>query len=319
MRILKVADGPIYHLAYSPDGRHLIIQDGEPMSGNVEPVRSVRWWTWPEGIEERTWSVRGPATFSPDQGLVVAATTGPRASALYDGRSLEPVRGVALTDAWTEFGFSPDCRWLVEVVRSDDDRPSPGMIQLPKARWITPARGPRIAAHISFSLDGKRFATGGDSEQIVIAPGDREDLEYLAEFFDCVILPGHDGTWVRRFLFLNESTVVALGWPTDFEDGPPPSGPGRGSVWDVTGRSFVTALEGHADRITALAVSADGKQVVDVALDGTAILRDPRTWAVRKTFVWDVGKLHSVAFSPNGETCAAGSEDGRVVVWDMIE
>jgi WD40 repeat protein len=65
--------------------------------------------------------------------------------------------------------------------------------------------------------------------------------------------------------------------------------------------------------------SADGTRAVTVGLDGLATLRDTQTWDVRKTFAWDVGRLHAAAFSPDGGTCAAGSEDGRVVVWDVIE
>src|SRR5262249_13446511 len=155
----KVADGPIYHLSYSPDGRHLVIQDGEPQSDPVEPVRSVRWWAWPKGSEERVWPVRGPATFSPDQGLVVAAAEDPRVPVLHDGRTLEPVPGVNLVEGWAEFGFSPDCRWLVQVVRASDESPSPRPRPLAGAHWITPVAGPRNAAHVCFAPDGKRFAT----------------------------------------------------------------------------------------------------------------------------------------------------------------
>ena len=35
------------------------------------------------------------------------------------------------------------------------------------------------------------------------------------------------------------------------------------------------------------------------------------------TFTWDVGRLRSVAFSPDGTRAAVGSDTGKVVVWDV--
>ncbi len=80
MRVLKVADGPIYRLSYTPEGRQLVLQPGlqAPEGEETEPVRSVRWWSWPEGREEFAWEVEGPVTFSPDHGLLVARLPGLR-------------------------------------------------------------------------------------------------------------------------------------------------------------------------------------------------------------------------------------------------
>jgi WD40 repeat protein len=44
---------------------------------------------------------------------------------------------------------------------------------------------------------------------------------------------------------------------------------------------------------------------------------DARTWAEARTFAWDLGKLQSVAFSPDGSMAAVGAVTGRVLVWDV--
>ena len=38
-----------------------------------------------------------------------------------------------------------------------------------------------------------------------------------------------------------------------------------------------------------------------------------------KTFDWKIGKLYCAAFSPDGLTCAACSNKGQVVIWDVDE
>jgi WD40 repeat protein len=38
-----------------------------------------------------------------------------------------------------------------------------------------------------------------------------------------------------------------------------------------------------------------------------------------RTWKWNLGELRSVAYSPDGNLGAAGSEDGRIVIWDVDE
>jgi WD40 repeat protein len=38
-----------------------------------------------------------------------------------------------------------------------------------------------------------------------------------------------------------------------------------------------------------------------------------------RTFSWDIGRVRSVAFSPDGAVAAAGGDTGKVVVWGVDE
>lgn len=46
-------------------------------------------------------------------------------------------------------------------------------------------------------------------------------------------------------------------------------------------------------------------------------LYDTETWELAKIFTWDTGRMRSIAFSPDGMLAAAGSDSGKVVVWDV--
>jgi WD40 repeat protein len=46
-------------------------------------------------------------------------------------------------------------------------------------------------------------------------------------------------------------------------------------------------------------------------------LYDVASGELTKVFTWDIGRTRSVAFSPDGTLAAAGSDTGKVVVWDV--
>ena len=54
-----------------------------------------------------------------------------------------------------------------------------------------------------------------------------------------------------------------------------------------------------------------------VGSDGLARLWDADTGAERRAWDFGLKNLQSVAVAPDGLTAAAGSHDGRIVVWDV--
>lgn len=68
---------------------------------------------------------------------------------------------------------------------------------------------------------------------------------------------------------------------------------------------------------TGVAFHPSGKWLAVTSNDATVKFYDTETWAVAKAYTWDVGRLRSVAFSPDGTLAAAGADAGKIVVWDV--
>jgi hypothetical protein len=68
---------------------------------------------------------------------------------------------------------------------------------------------------------------------------------------------------------------------------------------------------------TGLAFHPSGRYLAATSNDATVKLYDTTTWTVAKVFTWEIGRLRSVAFSPDGMLAAAGSDRGKVIVWDF--
>jgi WD40 repeat protein len=87
--------------------------------------------------------------------------------------------------------------------------------------------------------------------------------------------------------------------------------------WD-----FATALSpprlsdpGHAEAVSALAVSPDGRHVLSGSADGTLKLWDVVRGAPVRTFDGRTGPVHAVALTPDGQGAVSASKDGFAMVW----
>lgn len=72
------------------------------------------------------------------------------------------------------------------------------------------------------------------------------------------------------------------------------------------GRPFVTGIAVHPRGPVACART-----------DGTVTLWDADAREQLRVLDWKAGRLVSVAFAPDGALAAAGTEDGKVIVWDV--
>lgn len=72
-----------------------------------------------------------------------------------------------------------------------------------------------------------------------------------------------------------------------------------------------------AKHFTGVAFHPSGRYLAATSNDATVKLYDTATWTVAHTYTWNIGRMRSVAFSPDGTLAAAGSDTGKIVVWDV--
>jgi WD40 repeat protein len=73
----------------------------------------------------------------------------------------------------------------------------------------------------------------------------------------------------------------------------------------------------HGNLVRAVGFLPGGGTVLSAAMDGTVRLWDASTGAETRSFDWGIGAVRAAVVSPDGTLCAAASDDGHLVVWDV--
>jgi WD40 repeat protein len=227
--------------------------------------------------------------------------------------------------------FTPDGKELVAVLNGWNDSFEPGVARLaldpilaPK-RFVqkqnplnakfykAPAHEPKWKRVMTLPADEPMTAAALSANGRLVAAGTEGGSVHVADLKRKKVLASFD--WEGRKL--RDRTVRRVGldpegkWVASIAGGRLFARPlGEGKAWrtkDVLGR------------VTDFAYHPDGRVLCAVFEDGQARFLDPRTGTVRQSFKWAKRPkpLHSVAFAPDGLTCAVGSENGKVIVWDV--
>lgn len=291
-------------------------------------------------------------TFAPDGGALVASCN----LGLYIWRDLADGRAAELLCElrWPgEPRFTADSRWLF-VSRNDLFRIDPATgAQVEFLLWggygtrVDPAPvEPLILATQHLPAGGQARTRFGLWRADDLAPSgklwERETGGYY--YYRAHFLPGAErfvrieGGWVPE-RFRHEYTLATYVTATGERIGKPTPLPrsaydtllapdgrwlalrdtNRIDLWPLepAGGSPISIRNDNRKHFTDFAFHPSGKYLAAPSNDRTVKLFDTGTWQEARTFTWELGRMRSIAFSPDGALAAAGTDKGQVVVWDV--
>jgi WD40 repeat protein/energy-coupling factor transporter ATP-binding protein EcfA2 len=285
---LRGHEGPIYSVAFSPDGRRLATAsfDKSAKIWDAETGKDLMTLTGHEGW---VWSV----SFSPD-GRRLATASMDKTVKIWDaetGKELMTLRGHE-GPVWS-VAFSPDGKRV--ATGSDDKTAKLWDAQTGKELMTLRGHEDKIES-VAFSPDGRRLATGSDDKTAKLW-----DAQTGKEL---MTLRGHEDK-VESVAFSPDGKRLATG-----------SDDKTAKLWDAqTGKELMTLL-GHYDEVARVAFSPDGKRLATASTDETAKIWDANTGRELMTLRGHVNWVYSVAFSRDGRRLATASEDRTAKIWN---
>jgi WD40 repeat protein len=254
-----------------------------------------------------------------------------------------------------DVAYTADGRWLLVALSSRrlDSDADLGLFAVDRSTYVEPTEP--VSYHQSLATAGDRLLTTGGSADGFSSNaslsyyrlGGRTPfrptwhIEYPTTRWASALAVFPDGrtvvresTLTRRGLSPAELVVrSATGQPLG---DPVPVGPAGWVFASADGRQVVqnagTSLLVHPlgdpaaeprkvvfgkKHCTGLAFTPDGRSVLAAGNDGTTRRLDAATWAETGRWDWKAGKVRSVAVSADGLTAAAGTNTGRVILFDL--
>lgn len=314
-KVLHDPVGPVYDVAFSPDGRRLASATDEGIVRIWDAVTGQPLGKAMKHDDDNAFSI----SFSPD-GKRLASSGMNKGIRLWDVESHNPLGGPfrPADERVFRISFCPDGKHLAST--------GDGIL------WFwdinnDPPSGLSLKGHygpvwdLAFRSDGKRFASADDNGTILIW-----DIE--------------DGHPISKSHFSNENAVRSVAFSPDGRHLASGSDNGELHIWNMkSGLPVGEPLKGHVEEVNNVAFSPDSKRLASAGRDNSIRLWDFDTengvvWPERlKAFTHlfgddeeerpqverlkhDEGEVLSVDFSPNGKLLASAGEDKTIRLWD---
>ncbi len=255
------------------------------ISGSLDGT--VRVWDRKSGLERRVIE-------APDQVRAIAVADRRIAAATHggaivvwdlDGREQRRIEGGRSPRA---IALSHDGRRLAS---GGDD----GVVQIHTGDARVALRLSGSVAALAFSRDGTQLAAAGDTELRVW------DVA-AAQAADVSTPRAHAGA--VRYVALAGGTVASAG--ADH----------RIFLWQLDSAAR-RLLEGHADQVTGVALSADETLLASSSRDGSVRLWDVKGGVERMSARGHTAGVNAVAFSPDGRQIASAGDDKTIQLWTL--
>jgi uncharacterized protein (TIGR03067 family) len=300
-------EGPIVCVAVSPDGRYALSGGDDhtvrlwrlPDPPPPEKVGEVRRFSWGDQVQS--------VAFSPDGGLAVSGG-GDGSVRLWDLSTGTEVRRLSDHGNWAwDVAFTPDGKGVISAGRD-------GVLRLSDVASGTEVR--RFAGHTSavqrfaLSVDGRRILSGEHNGCVRLF--EVESGKRLQQF------TAHKGM-AEALAFAPDGKTAVTGGGDD----------GAIALWDLESGKELRRWDAGA-RLTGLAFSPDGRQLLSSAKDGALRWWDAETGKELRKFAVQSETIQGLALSADGRRAVTGGgaaptggwrkgTDFAIRLWDVAE
>jgi WD40 repeat protein len=289
---VRVADGEISAVAFSPEGRKLVtgLFDGRVVVWDFATRRPL--------MTKREHTAWIPAVMSARDGRTFFTASADRTLIVWDRETCEPrVRLRGHTGELWSAALSPDGQ---RAISGSNDGTTKVWVTHPSPKEV-PLTGPNLVAGFS---DGGRRLIGVSTNAFVMwdpVSGMRADTPLPP-----IQAPVLTADWGRPYA-VQPTELVGVRGCSD----------GTVEVWDLRTGSRKAQWSAHEQRVGTLAFSADGRILATGGKSGDVKVWDFAAQQELARFGPAGAPVLCVAFSPDGRSLAASSENDGVWVWSL--